>query len=192
MQHCLTRRIPCVMIALAAIVAVTSAQQEVAAPETFTANAKVGDQKAGSAAIVTIQIGAYTDPRDRTTMLEALRLGGYPRLLPVLRQMPDVGTVELNGRKVSIKWARQTPAEKGRTISIVTDRPLFFVGGGAVDAKPRAGFELAFLLLQVDAAGSGTGTMAAAARVKPDGSGGVQIDDYADAPITLAVRKSSK
>ena len=41
------------------------------------------------------------------------------------------------------------------------------------------------LQLQVDDRGAGAGTMAAAARVKPGGDAGVQIDDFADAPIAL-------
>jgi hypothetical protein len=97
----------------------------------------------------------------------------------------------MNKRKVSIRWARQTPNPKGRTISVVTDSPLAFVGGGAVDAKPRAGFELAFILLEVDSIGLGTGSMAAAARIRPGGPTGVQIDDYAEKPVNLVtVRKS--
>jgi hypothetical protein len=167
--------------------------QEGRAPETFIANAQAEAQSAGVSAVVTIQIDRYTDERDLTTMLEALRLGGYPRLLPVLRSMPVTGSVELNGRKASIRWVRQTPTANGRTISVVTDTPLAFVGGSAVDAKPRAGFELAFLLLEVDSSGVGNGTMAAAARIRPGGPTGVQIDDYAETPVKLVtVRKSPR
>jgi hypothetical protein len=39
--------------------------------------------------------------------------------------------------------------------------------------------------LAVDEFGLGTGTMAAAARVKPDGAGGVVMEDYAEEPIRL-------
>ena len=53
------------------------------------------------------------------------------------------------------------------------------------NAPPRAGFEVAVLQLQVDATGRGKGTMAGAARVRPDGEGGVVLDDYADEPIAL-------
>jgi hypothetical protein len=90
-----------------------------------------------------------------------------------------------------VRWTRQQPTEKGRTISVVTDAPLFFVGGGNVDAKPREGFEVAVILLNVDSIGLGTGSLAPAARVKPGGPTGVQIDDYAEAPVKLVtVRKS--
>ena len=62
---------------------------------------------------------------------------------------------------------------------------MFFVGGGRTEAKPRAGYEVAVIQLMVDEIGLGTGSMAAAARVKPGGETGVQIDDYADEPIKL-------
>jgi hypothetical protein len=39
--------------------------------------------------------------------------------------------------------------------------------------------------LTVDEFGLGTGTMAAAAKVKPDGQGGVVLEDYAEEPIKL-------
>ena len=160
-------------------------------PETFFANAEARGQDAGLAAMVTIYINQYTRDRDRTTMQEALRIGGYPGFLPALKKAPEVGYIELNGRKVIARWAHQQPNAKGRTISVVGDAPLYFVGGGSVDAKPRAGFELSVILLEVDEIGLGTGSMAPAARVKPGGPTGVQIDDYAEKPVKLVtVRKS--
>jgi hypothetical protein len=181
------------VVALMAAPGLAQTQQLGKAPETFIANAQVGSQTAGSSAMVTVQINRYTDERDVKTMQEALRLGGYPGLLPVLRKMPDVGFVEMAGRKVTVRWARQVAAEKGRSVSIVGDTPLFFVGGGNVDAKPRAGYELTVLLFDLDSVGLGSGTMAAAARIRPGGATGVQLDDYAEQPIKLAtVRKSLK
>jgi hypothetical protein len=40
----------------------------------------------------------------------------------------------------------------------------------------------------VDAQGSGQGTMAAAARVKPGPDGGVIVDDYAATPVRLSIK----
>jgi hypothetical protein len=62
---------------------------------------------------------------------------------------------------------------------------VYFVGGGRADPKPREGFELAVVRLAVDEIGLGTGTLAAAARVRLDGAGGVTVEDYADEPIRL-------
>jgi hypothetical protein len=156
------------------------------APETFSANALVLGQDASSTAMVTIRIEHYISEDDRKKMLDALKFGGYPGFLPVFRKAPEIGSVEMNGRKVVARWAHQEKtANGGRTISVVTDGPLFFVGGGSVDSKPRAGFDLAMLLFDVDSTGVGTGTMAAAARVRPGGPTGVQIDDYSEKPVKL-------
>jgi hypothetical protein len=94
------------------------------------------------------------------------------------------------GRKVPVRWARQEATSKGRTITIVTESPLLFLGGASVEAKPRKGFDVAVIRMDVDSIGLGTGSMAAAARVTPGGVTGVKVDDYSDTPITLAtVRK---
>ena len=129
----------------------------------------------------------YTPDFDRKTVEEALRLGGYPRFLTALRNAPDVGQVVLGGgQPYVIRYAREKVEGGGRTIVLVTDRPVLFLGSARADAKPRAGYEVALLQIQVDAKGAGSGTMAAAARVRPDGDGGVLLDDYAETPIELA------
>ena len=170
---------------------IVQAQKDIQPPETFTANAQALGRNAGASAEVTIQIDQYTSESDRATIQEALRVGGFPGFLPALRSAPEVGWVEMNGRKTKVRWARQQPTDKGRTITIVTESPLAFVGGAAVDAKPRKGYEVAVIQLEVDQIGLGMGSMAAAARVRPGGATGVQIDDYAENPIKLVtVRKS--
>ena len=70
----------------------------------------------------------------------------------------------------------------GRTITIVTEKPVFFFGARKPDAKSTAGYEVAVMKIELDQAGRGNGVMAAAARVKPDGAGGVIIDQYAETP----------
>ena len=120
-----------------------------------------------------------------------MKSGGYAAFLTALRKAPEVGSVAFNDRKWAIRWARERPTTNGRMIVLVTDQPIHFVGGGAIDAKPRAGYDVAVIQMTVDDVGLGKGTMAAAARVKPDGEAGVVIDDYADQPIALTsvVRK---
>jgi hypothetical protein len=156
------------------------------APETFTANLQVkGGQGGAAAATIQVDIQRYTPDSDRTAVESALKTGGYPAFLTALRKAPQVGTVSFGDQKWAIRWARETRNEKGRAIVVITDQPMFFVGGGRVDAKPRAGFEVALIRMDVDVVGLGRGTMTAAARVRPGGDAGVQIDDYAEKPITL-------
>jgi hypothetical protein len=156
------------------------------APESFTANLQVAGKTTGAAAAtVQINIQRYTPDFDRGAVEKALKSGGYAAFLTALRKAPEVGNVAVNDKKWAIRWAREQKTDKGRRIVVVTDQPIYFVGGGSVDAKPRAGYEVAVIEMQVSDVGLGSGTMAAAARVKPDGEGGVTIDDYADKPIQL-------
>jgi hypothetical protein len=174
--------------ALAAASAPVVAQQSPrnsGAPETFTANAQVKSGAGAMAATLQIQIQRYTPDFDRTSVESALKGGGYPAFLTALRKAPEVGTVGAGDQKFAIRWAREQKTAKGRTIVLVTDKPVFFVGGGRADAKPRAGYEVAVIEMTVDDVGLGSGRMAAAARVKPGGESGVQIDDYAEEPIKL-------
>ena len=155
------------------------------APETFSANAQAKAGAGSVAATIQIQIQRYTPDFDRTAVETALKQGGYPGFVTALRKAPEVGSVIVGDQKFPIRWAREQKTDKGRTIVVVTDKPVFFVGGGRTEAKPRAGYEVAVIQLMVDEIGLGTGSMAAAARVKPGGETGVQIDDYADEPIKL-------
>jgi hypothetical protein len=156
------------------------------APESFSANAQfVGSGSTGAAAI-TMKIDRYSSDADRDAVLQGLKQGPYSAFLEALRKAPVVGTLTIAGQAFSIRWARQVPYENGRTIVLVTDKPVFFVGGGSVNAKSREGFDLAIVQFRMDDGGVGySGTMAAAARLKAGDPAGVQIDDYAEKPIEL-------
>jgi len=155
------------------------------APEKFSVNATVNQGTGGSAATFVIAIDRYNTDKERAVLSDALQHGGYPAFLPKLRQATVVGKLTVGDRSWNIRYAFEEPNEKGRRIVVVTDEPVFFVGGGRTDAKPREGYGVAVAELTVDDVGLGKGTMAAAARVKPGGTGGVQIDDYAEKPIRL-------
>jgi len=183
-----------VIASLLALVPSQGEPRKWTAPETFVAKAETRSGATGVAsAPVTIHVDRYTPEADLKMMQEALRTGGYPGFLTALRKAPVVGHVEVGDRKIPVRWSRQVPDGANRTISFVTDAPIFFVGGGNPNAKPKAGYELAVLQLKMDSSGIGEGTMAAAARVKPGGETGVVIDQYADQPIKLvSVRREIK
>jgi hypothetical protein len=176
---------PAVLLIAATTTAVVHSQSK-GAPETFTANLQVKGAAAGAgAATIQVHVQRYTPEFDRTAVETALKTGGYPAFLTALRKAPDVGYVSVADKKWTIRWAREQASPKGRTIVVVTDQPIFFIGGGAIDAKPRKGYEVAVIQMQMDDVGLGTGSMAAAARVKPGGEAGVVVDDYASEPIKL-------
>jgi hypothetical protein len=157
------------------------------APETFRASARVSNEAGlAGAAYVDIHIDKYSADKDRDAIVAEFKSGGYPALLTALKKAPPVGTVKVGSETFVVRWARQQRSgENKRTISVVTEKPVLFVGGGSVNAKPREGYELAVVQFEMDDSGVGSGTMAAAAKIKPGGANGFEIDDYADQPIKL-------
>ena len=157
-----------------------------ASPETFHARAKVAVAGvAGADALITIQIDQYTPENDIKTMEQALQSGGSAAFVEALRKAPAAGQFKVGDQAFTIRWARQQPTKTGRIISVVIDTPVYFVGGGVPGAKPRAGYDVAVVRLDMDSAQIGEGTMAAAAKVKPGGQTGVEIEDYGTEPIKL-------
>jgi len=155
------------------------------APETFNARAKVATAASSGDAYITIRVEKYTPDKEREAMQRALETGGSSGFLDALKKAPVVGRFDVGKQTFSIRWARQEPSGAGRVITLVIDRPVYFVGAGVPGAKSREGFDLAIVQLTMDSAGIGEGTMAAAARVKPGGPTGVQVDDYATTPVKL-------
>lgn len=172
-------------IFLTAAPALTQSRGTVGAPETFRAHAQVRGTPGAAAAAILVVIQRYTPDAERKAVEGALETGGYAAFLTALRSASDVGYVEHGTSRFTIRYARETKTGTGRTIDVVTDGPIFFLGGEAPEPKPRAGFDVAVIRMEVDPIGFGSGVMAAAARVRPAPNGGVQIDDYAEQPIKL-------
>ena len=165
----------------------TGAPSKAGAPETFSASARAENPDgAAISAPVEIHVDRYTPDFDRKRVEEGLRINGYPGFITALRSAPDVGYVEVTRRRFTVRYAREVVSDKGRTIVVVTDKPVAFLGGGMTDTKPRAGYEVGAIELTIPGRGEATGRMVAAARIKAGGETGVLIDNYAaDAPIVL-------
>lgn len=155
-------------------------------PEVLSATARATTATGAVSGTLEIRLRRYTPEFDRTTVEAALRHGGYSGFLSALPNAPEVGQLVLNGSQpFSIRYAREQVQTRSRTLVLVTSRPVFFLGGGQSDHKARSGFAVAVVEIQMDDAGRGSGRMAGAARVRPDGRGGVLLDDYAEEPIIL-------
>jgi len=163
----------------------SSRSKTTTAPETFNARATVGSAEGQADAHVGISVEKYTAEKDLQAMEKALHDGGSAAFVAALKKAPVVGKVTIGEKTFTLRWARQKPTEKGRTISFVVDSPVYFVGGGLPGAKSREGFDVSVILLQMDSSGVGQGKMAAAAKVKPGGDTGVEIEAYDAEPVTL-------
>jgi len=175
-----------VLLSTFAVGAVSAQSRKfVGAPETFNAKARVATDDARGDVYVTIHVDKYTPEKERDAVVNALKSGGSDGFLQALRKSPVAGKVDIGKQSFPIHWAREERNDKGRVITLVTDRPVYYVGAGLPDAKARAGFDVAVIQLQMDTSGVGEGTMAAAAKVKPGGATGVEVEDYATTPVKL-------
>ena len=175
----------CALVALTlAVLPVTALAQSY--PKTLTATAENTGAAGRATAVLTIRIERLMEDLYFKRLGDALQLNGYQNFLPALRKLPAIGYVQLGETKTDLKYARER-AEKPRLV-LGTDRPIFFVGAGAPDAKPRAGYEMGVIELDLDAQGNGQGTIAPAARVKRAPDGGVTVDDYGGSLIKLSVK----
>ena len=68
----------------------------------------------------------------------------------------------------------------------MTAKPVFHVGAGAAEASPKAGYDLAVVIFEVDGAGKGdAGDLAPAAKVKFDANGALVVEDYGAEAVRL-------
>jgi hypothetical protein len=155
------------------------------APETFNAKVTVGTAEGRGDAYVKIVVDKYSLDKDLQAMEKALKDGGSAAFVQALKKAPAVGHLELGDKKFTLRWARQKETATGRVISFVVDGPVYFIGAGLPGAKSREGFDVAVIQLTMDSSGLGEGKMAAAAKVKPGGETGVEIEAYDAEPVTL-------
>ena len=164
-----------------------AAAQTAGQPEVLIGTAQVKNATGAVSGTLEVRLRRLTPEFDKKAVETALKEGGYPRFLTAIRNAPEVGQLVLGGgAPIAIRYARQRADAKGRNLIVITDRPAYFIGGGRAESAPRKGFEVAVIEIQLDTKGAGTGSMAGAARVRPDGDGGVLLDDYAEDLITIS------
>ena len=181
------------LIALSLACATLAHAQTQAGAETFTATARV--KTAGGAeatAPVTITLDRRMPEAEADKLLAAFKRGGPAGLRKALAGVPPTGSVQLaDGARTPARITIEFPTEKGRFITVVTDKPLLFLGAGFPGAKPKAGYDFALVDIEVDASGDGSGTLTPAAKVTVKG-GAFVVEDYAPELILLVGVKKVK
>jgi hypothetical protein len=157
------------------------------APETFTATATV--KTAGGATVtapVVISIVKWTSDADREKAIAALKSGDSAAGKKTLESLPEAGTIQVGERKTPLRFARALASGSGRVVTVVASQPILYLGAGTPEAKPKAGYDLAFATFVVDASGKGSaGDLAPAAKLKIDANGAVVVDDYGAEAVRL-------
>jgi len=182
------RKVPMSMTTLAAmaIAAVGTVALSAQAAATYTATANVKSAAGASAsAPVAITVTRWTTDAERTKVMDALKAGGSA-LKSTLDAMPAAGTIEVGGRKTSLRFARTLSTGGGKLVTVVASEPILHLGAGAPEAKPKAGYDFALATFEVDAAGKGTaGDLAPAAKLKAGQNDAVVVDDYGVEAVRL-------
>lgn len=171
------------LVAAIALLAPVSAQSR---PETYAATASV--KTAGGASLsapVTVAITSWTSDAERKRLSGILKSGGSAALQKALDSAKPVGTVTLGTSRYDAKYAYAMGSSEGRIISLVTAKPMFFVGAGAPSAKPKSGHILGVVTIEVNASGTGKGTITPAAAVKMSTSNAIVVEDYSAELVTL-------
>jgi hypothetical protein len=118
----------------------------------------------------------------------AYRRGGEAALRAALVDIPTTGTVTVGRSKpVPTRITIERKSDKGRQLTIITDKPLLFLGASLPDAKPKTGYNFAVIDLLFDDEGGAAGTMATAAWIKLDPQGAFTVQDYSGDVIKLTV-----
>jgi len=76
---------------------------------------------------ITIRIKDYSTPAEQKALIDAFKSGGHDAMVKVLSKMNDKGQVAVTGSVgYQIAYIRNIPTKTGRTIRLMTDRPINF------------------------------------------------------------------
>ena len=181
------------VIALAIAAAGGSKLSAQAGAETFTATATVKTAGGATAtAPVTIVVSRKMAQAEADKLTAAFTSGGAAGLRKALSGVPPTGSIKVgNGEATPTRLAIERTTDKGRLLTLVADKPILHLGAGVPGAKPKDGYDFAVLDIEVDASGSGSGTLAPAAKIRVNG-GAFVVEDYGGEQVKLAGVKKAK
>lgn len=161
--------------------------------EKFSATAMVmGTVGTGATARVDITIQRWSTDEERDALLQVLAEQGREKFTNALRNQEKVGYVQIRGGLgYDLRYAREHRQGEQRTIIIATDR---LIGFGELARQSRTlRYDVSLITLQVDAQGSGEGTIAAGAELSFDSdSNTLTIENFSSEPVRLTKVRSTK
>ena len=164
-----------------------------ASTEVFTATAAVKTAAGASAsAPVTMTIDRTMTQTEAESLVAAFKAGGAAALRKALGGTSPTGSVRIGAGDVTpTRCTISRPSGSGRLLTILTDRPLLFVGAGLPGAAVKEGYDFAVIDIEVDAKGNGTGTIAPAAKIRMN-QGAFVVEDYGVEAVRLTAVKKTK
>jgi hypothetical protein len=109
------------MVAALLLAAGSSAQKQ----ETIQAQAFGTSTMSGRNFGITIRIQNYSTPAEQKALIDAFISGGHDAMVKVLSKMESKGRVAITGSVgYQIAYIRNIPTANGRTVRLMTDRPI--------------------------------------------------------------------
>jgi len=164
------------------------------AAEVFTATASV-KTAAGATATAPLELAITRKmPQGQAeTLVNAFKTGGAAAFKKALAGVAPTGTVQIGtAAKVPTRLTIERVTGVGRLLTVVTDQPLLFLGASLPGAKATAGYDFAVIDIEIDAKGSGSGTLAPAAKLRVNQQGALVVDDYGVEAVRLLSVKKTK
>ena len=84
----------------------------------------------------------------------------------VLAGKPQLGVIEVEDRRVPIRFAYAYPLANGQNLTVISDEAIGFIGGTKKDAPSKKGFDLTYVVIEIKASGAGSGEIGPAAKIK--------------------------
>ena len=173
-----SRRLDWKLIAMAWALA---GQAMLAQGETFTGTAALASEVAGKSLVpVTVTVRRYANSTEREALIAAVKKGGPGSTHSLLAKRDTIGTVDVGGRKTPLKYAYAFELNGRRQITLATADPVAIAG-----VKLEPGYDVGFILLDLDASGSGTGEFVPAAKVHVDEQNAVVADNSSAGMLRL-------
>jgi hypothetical protein len=189
----LPKRVGISVLCVGVVLAGTRVGRAQAGAESYTATAAV--KTAGSAAAnapVKITVTHKMPQTEADKFIAAYKTGGAAALRKALVGVPPTGSIQIgDGKAVPTRLTLERPTDKGHLITIVTDQPLLFLGAGVPGAKAKEGYDFGVVDLEVDASGSGAGSISPAAKITLK-QGVFVVEDYAAELVRLTAVKKTK
>lgn len=154
--------------------------------ETIQAQAFGTTTMSGRTFGITIRITGYSTPADQKTLIDAFNRGGHDELVKVIQKMKSRGRVGITGGLgYQIAYIRNIPTENGRTIRIVTDRPINI--GEAFFNTRSMDYDLSLLELHISSEKrKSTGSLVVGGRFKVNKkSQQIEFESYEASPWRL-------
>ncbi|HEU5415083.1 MAG TPA: hypothetical protein VFW31_15055 [Candidatus Angelobacter sp.] len=157
-------------------------------PETIQAQVFGTTTMAGRNFGITIIIEGYSTPAEQKTLIDAFTKGGNEKLVDALSHMKSKGRIRLSSGGVGyqIAYIRSIETPNGRTIRLITDRPINIAE--AMFSSRSADYDISLIELQLSNDKSkSTGNLVAGGRFRVDKKKQrIEFESYHATPWRLA------